>query len=84
MSYQIFKRLINVDNFSLPNLLAGKTIVPEVLQDEVRPAHLAELVGGFLDSDNAELIAEFKRIHLGLRLDASEHAAKAVLGVVNN
>ena len=82
LSYQIFKRLVDVAHFSLPNLLAGKAIVPEVLQDEVTPEHLFGLVEGYFDSDNEALMAEFERIHHTLRLDASEHAAKAVLALL--
>ncbi|MFT4925863.1 MAG: lipid-A-disaccharide synthase [Phenylobacterium sp.] len=84
LSFQIFNRLVNVDHFSLPNLLAGKALVPEVLQDEVEPNHLFKLVEGYLSSDNRELIAEFTRIHHAIRLGASEHAAQAVLDVIKN
>ncbi|MFT5162701.1 MAG: lipid-A-disaccharide synthase [Alteromonadaceae bacterium] len=82
LSYQIFIRLIKVKSYSLPNLLAGKVIVPEVIQDKVVPNYLAQLIEGYLGSDNHELMVEFERIHLLLRLDASKHAAQAVLGVI--
>ncbi len=42
LNYQIGRRLINVDNIGMVNILAGKRIVPELLQDDVRPDYIAE------------------------------------------
>ena len=84
LSYQIFSRMIKVDHFSLPNLLAGKGLVPEVLQDQVEPDHLSQLVDGYFSGDNSQLIGEFNSIHQTLRLNASEHAAKAVLALLQS
>jgi lipid-A-disaccharide synthase len=83
LSYQIFKRMIMIKNFSLPNLLAGKALVPEVLQEQVEPQHLFGLVCAYLASDNHSLINEFDQLHRSLRLDASEHAALAVIKLIN-
>ena len=41
-NYMIGKLLVHVDNFSLPNLLLGRRIQPELLQDEVEPVRIAE------------------------------------------
>lgn len=82
LSYQIFKRIVKVDHFSLPNLLAEKALVPEILQDEVTPEHLCELAEGYFTSDNSALIGEFEKIHNKIRLGASEHSARAVLALL--
>lgn len=42
LNYMIGKLLVHVEHFSLPNLLLGKRIQPELLQDEVEPARVAE------------------------------------------
>ena len=42
LNYFIGKLLVHIDNFSLPNILAGKKIQPELLQDEVKPEKIAE------------------------------------------
>ncbi len=84
LSYQIFKRMISVAHFSLPNLLAGKPLVPELLQDEVTPERLSALLQGYFESDNKVLIESFDQLHRSLRLDASQHAAKAVLELIHD
>lgn len=82
LSYQIFKRMISIEYFSLPNLLAGKALVPEVLQEQVEPDYLAYLLGEYFTGDNSELISTFTNLHQSIRLDASQHAADAVLELV--
>ena len=42
LNYFIGKLLVHIDNFSLPNILAGAKIQPELLQDEVQPEKIAE------------------------------------------
>lgn len=42
LNYFIGKMLVNIENFSLPNILMGKKIQPELLQDEVTGEKIAE------------------------------------------
>ena len=74
-------RLLRVRRFALPNLLAGRDLVPEVLQDEVNPQKLGGEVLNWLDDESAraDLQSEFARIHDLLRRDASAQAAAAVI-----
>jgi lipid-A-disaccharide synthase len=72
-------------NFSLPNLLAGRRIVPEFVQGRVVPEVLGPAV---LDVLHGRLIdpdwhAEFTRIHAQLRCNASQAAAASVLDLVH-
>jgi len=41
LTYRLAKMLVKLDHFSLPNLIAGYTAVPELLQDEVTPEKIA-------------------------------------------
>jgi lipid-A-disaccharide synthase len=77
--------LMKAPFFSLPNLLAGRQIVPEFLNEEVRcetlgPALIAQLER----SDRAELIATFTEIHRVLRREASRRAAEAVVDLISS
>jgi lipid-A-disaccharide synthase len=71
--------------FAQPNLLAGRRVVPELLQQEVTPERLgAELLAWLGDPPRVEAaIAEFRRIHVELRQGASERAADAVLALID-
>lgn len=40
----IMRRLVKVPSFTMPNLIAGRTVVPEFLQEEARPEAVAEAV----------------------------------------
>lgn len=78
LTYLLAKCLVKLNWFSLPNLLANKALVPELLQDEVCPEKIMPLVKERLYQDQSQLNDSFIRIHQQLRCDASKQAAKAV------
>lgn len=84
LTYQIARRLVNLEHFSLPNLLAGKALVPEFLQDTVTPFALADAMRPLLStaSTKQQTVAEFTRLHQQIRCDASERAAQVILQVM--
>ncbi|MHB8770700.1 MAG: lipid-A-disaccharide synthase [Syntrophales bacterium] len=41
LSYAIGRRFISVDHISLVNLIAGRTVVPELIQDDASPERIA-------------------------------------------
>jgi lipid-A-disaccharide synthase len=76
-------KLVKTDYFSQPNLLAGRPLVPEYYQAEVRPEVLGPAVLAQLErADLRELESAFADIHLALRRDASSRAAEAILELV--
>ncbi len=77
-------KLVKSAYFSQPNLLAGRQLVPEYFQEQVRPDVLGPAVLGQLDrADRAALVDEFRRIHLQLRCDASARAADAIVELLD-
>ncbi len=84
-SYWLMKRMAYLPYVGLPNVLAGRFVVPEVLQDEANPEKLAEhLLALYADKDQAEEIEEaFTDIHLQLRQNNAETAARAVIACLN-
>ncbi len=50
LTYFLGRRLIKVEFCSLVNLVAGREIVPEILQDDVTPQRLADEVAGRLEN----------------------------------
>ena len=43
-SYYVGKMVINVDHIGLVNIIAGKTVVPELIQDEASPEKIAAMI----------------------------------------
>jgi lipid-A-disaccharide synthase len=77
-------KLVKTEHFSQPNLLAGRRLVPEFFQEQVRPDVLGPSVLEQLERpDRAELVAAFTGIHESLRRDASARAAEAVLELLS-
>jgi lipid-A-disaccharide synthase len=76
-------RLVKVPYFSQPNLLVGRALVPELLQEQVTGAGLgAALLARLDDADYArELEREFRRVHEELRGGGAARAAAAILGL---
>ena len=84
LTYLLAKWLVKLKWFSLPNLLANKALVPELLQDEVCPEQIIPLVKARLYQDQSQLNASFESIHQQLKCNASEQAAKAVIDLLNS
>lgn len=84
LSYHIMKRMAKVQWISLPNLLSGRALVPELIQDQSRAENIGAAVLDYLDHPDkvAALQASFLDIHHTLRQDASSRAAEAVLGLL--
>lgn len=81
LTFRILKRMVKSPYVSLPNLLAQRLLVPELLQDAATPDAMAQLLSPLLD--NGDIQTEgFDAIHRTLRCDASSQAASAVLELV--
>ncbi|PHM33145.1 Lipid-A-disaccharide synthase [Xenorhabdus innexi] len=80
-TFWLAKRLVKTPYVSLPNLLAGKELVKELLQDECEPQALSEallpLLRGGVEVEG--LKETFLHLHESIRCDADEQAAQAVL-----
>ena len=84
LTYQIGRRLVKLAHFSLPNLLAGRGMVTELLQHQVTPQALVDAMIPLLSSERDALLAEYKTIHQAIKCDASVKAAQAILQVIDN
>ncbi|MEH8018061.1 lipid-A-disaccharide synthase [Rheinheimera muenzenbergensis] len=84
LTYQIGKRLVKLAHFSLPNLLAGRGMVPELLQQQVTPQALVAAMLPQLTTSREALLSEYCRLHQSIKCDASAKAAQAILQVVKD
>jgi lipid-A-disaccharide synthase len=87
LTYQLARRLVTVDTIGMVNLIAGRKIVPELIQDDFTPDAVAEQAAAMLaDAGRRTEIREglaSVRQQLG-GPGASRRAAEAILELVNN
>lgn len=84
LSYWLLSRLIKVQYIGLPNLLAGKGIVPEFIQDRATPVAIGDALLNYLNNPTTtkKLLDTFDRLHLTLRRGADGQAAAAVARLI--
>ncbi|MNI29457.1 Lipid-A-disaccharide synthase [compost metagenome] len=81
LTFWILKRMVKSPYISLPNLLAQRLLVPELLQDDATVEALAQTLSPLIEG-GGEQTRGFDEIHRTLRLDASNQAADAVLNLI--
>jgi lipid-A-disaccharide synthase len=81
LSYRLMRRMGYLPYVGLPNILAGKFIVPEFIQNDATPENLAQaLLNFYTDKATCARISEnFLEIHLQLKQNTAEKAAAAIL-----
>ncbi|NCT68691.1 MAG: lipid-A-disaccharide synthase [Rhodanobacteraceae bacterium] len=86
LTYRIVKAfgMLKTARYALPNVLAGRDLAPELMQDACTPAALADAIRPLLAAraPDPALLAEYRRLHLALRGDASRGAAAAIAELV--
>jgi len=80
LTHWILKRLITQEFVSLPNLLAGREVVPELIQHDATVENLSSaLLTRLEDTDTIHQLQEtFQFIHRQLKRGADEQAAGAI------
>jgi len=80
LSYAIISRLLTVEHISLPNLLAGEALVPELVQDAANPEEIVKAMRYWIENPEAvaALKDKFSQLHEHIHCNASEKAADAI------
>lgn len=80
-SWRIMRHMGYQPWIGLPNILAGRFVVPEFLQDDATPENLAQAVGNLLVDRQAQAGIQrvFAGIHRQLRQNTAQKAAAAIL-----
>jgi lipid-A-disaccharide synthase len=80
-SYLLVRPFLHVNMYALPNILAGRRLVPELIQAQATPQNLAEAVEFYLahPDKTRSVRSALGDIHRSLRQHADKRAAEAVL-----
>jgi len=82
-TYKLMKwfNMLKTRFFSLPNILAGELLVPELLQHEVTGQRIADEAARWLDQPQlvVDLKQRFNELHTALRINAAATAGDVVL-----
>lgn len=78
LSYQVFSRMVKTPYFTLPNLLANKELVPELIQHEMTVENMVEQLLPMLTRPQTQLKQQFFDIHQDIQRNASLRAASAI------
>jgi lipid-A-disaccharide synthase len=86
LNYQIARRLVTIERIGLPNIVAGGSVAPELIQDAFTPARLADTLAPWLDDPAARARASAALAVVRERLGvpgASARAAAALWELVS-
>ncbi len=84
-SYWIYSRLLKIKQFALPNLLAGKKIVKELMQDDCVVDNILAEVKPLLNKEqSAQMVQTFNQLHQELRLGGSDKAAQGIAQLIRD
>ncbi len=89
LTWAFGRRLVKVDRFAMPNLIAERDVVPELVQDGFTPQHVCSELRAILPDGAARtnMVQGFhsvrEKLHASVTAGAaSERAARAVLSVL--
>ncbi|MBN2144187.1 MAG: lipid-A-disaccharide synthase [Candidatus Aureabacteria bacterium] len=86
ISYWITRLLIQVKNIAMVNIIAEKTIVPELVQDSCNPERITEEVSHLIENGRAYRETVFELDQLKEKIGyagASERASEVILRILN-
>ncbi len=85
LTYKLVSPFIKTPFVSIPNLLANKMLVPELIQDQAKVSHLATAVLNALDkAKRPALVACFNELHQQLAVESGVIAASAIAELVGS
>jgi len=82
-SLWVFKKLLKINQYSLPNLLAGEAIVKEMIQQDCQQDLLFKEMQLLIQTkDKSPQIEKFNQLHQQLQLGGSDKAAQAIVSLI--
>ena len=86
LTYWLGKWLVSTPWFALPNILARREVVPELMQNDLNPERAAREVLSMLTDDRRRqaCVETFHQLHVDLARQADQQAARALLDLTGH
>jgi lipid-A-disaccharide synthase len=84
-SYRLMRHMAYLPYVGLPNILAGRFVVPEFIQNDATPENLAQALSNLVTDRVVceRLVDIFRDLHHALRQNTAEKAAAAILPLLS-
>ena len=84
LTYVIAKLLVKISYYSLPNIIAGKKAIQELIQSDATPENLANEIEKLMNQETAQIqVMQLITMHKKLLAGNSEDPVQAILGLLN-
>ncbi len=84
LTYRIMKMMVKIPYYSLPNIIAGKPVIRELIQNEANPSELAQEIEKLMQPETAQLqVLQQISMHRHLLAENSEDPVQAVLALLH-
>ena len=80
----IGRRMLKIDSYSLPNLLCGRKVVKELIQEDCTPKNIYDEIDRIFTTDDQKLNLDFRKVHRQMMVDSDEIAADTVMKIIDN
>ena len=86
LSYLIIRSMVRIPRIALPNILAGRDLVPELIQGALSAEALADAALAWLDDGERrqDFLVTSRTLHTTLRRGAAGRAADAILALADS
>ncbi|WP_121973578.1 lipid-A-disaccharide synthase [Acinetobacter stercoris] len=82
LTYQIAKFLVKIPYYSLPNIIAGKKVIQELIQRDATPENLANELEKLMNPETAQIqVMQLLTMHKKLLAGNSEDPVEAILDI---
>lgn len=83
LTYQIAKFLVKIPYYSLPNIIAGKKVIQELIQRDATPENLANELEKLMNPETAQIqVMQLLTMHKKLLAGNSEDPIEAILDIL--
>lgn len=85
LTYLIAKFLVKIPYYSLPNIIAGKKVIEELIQADATPQHLATAIEKLMDHETAHIqMMQHLSMHKQLISGNTEDPVQAILNCLSS